>query len=225
MSVPASSCGRYVAGGWVGGEPAGPAVAVAQTSTLAATAQPTLRMGSRGAAVVSLQRRLATLAMTWVPSTASSAPRPTTAWSPSRRSMAWSVTGSWGHGPGRRWHAPSSRGPGAGAGLLGGGEPDQAGRLPGTERCRAAHPGRLHRQGRHADPDRQLRHGSPHRRLAAEQPGPVTAAQLLLAWRYRARLNLGARLSGQPRVCAGDGPGDEPSGPPRRIGMPVSVYR
>jgi N-acetylmuramoyl-L-alanine amidase len=41
--------------------PAGPAVAVAPTSTLAATAQPTLRMGSRGAAVVSLQRRLVTL--------------------------------------------------------------------------------------------------------------------------------------------------------------------
>jgi hypothetical protein len=44
-------------------------------------------------------------------------------------------------------------------------------------------------------------------------------------WLYRARLNLGARLSGQPRVCAGDGPGDEPSGPLLRIGMPVSVYR
>jgi peptidoglycan hydrolase-like protein with peptidoglycan-binding domain len=61
MQPCSSSCGRYVAGGWVGGEPAGPAVAVAPTSTLAATAQPTLRMGSRGAAVVSLQRRLATL--------------------------------------------------------------------------------------------------------------------------------------------------------------------
>jgi N-acetylmuramoyl-L-alanine amidase len=41
--------------------PTGPAVAVSPTSALAATAQPTLRLGSRGAAVVSLQRRLTTL--------------------------------------------------------------------------------------------------------------------------------------------------------------------
>jgi peptidoglycan hydrolase-like protein with peptidoglycan-binding domain len=41
--------------------PTGTAVAVSPTSALAATAQPLLRTGSRGAAVVSLQRRLTTL--------------------------------------------------------------------------------------------------------------------------------------------------------------------
>lgn len=41
--------------------PTGPAVAVSPQSALTATAQPTLRTGSKGAAVVYLQRRLATL--------------------------------------------------------------------------------------------------------------------------------------------------------------------
>jgi N-acetylmuramoyl-L-alanine amidase len=63
MQPCSSSCGRYVAGGWVAALalPTGPTAATSPTSALAATAQPMLRMGSRGTAVVSLQRRLATL--------------------------------------------------------------------------------------------------------------------------------------------------------------------
>jgi hypothetical protein len=83
--------------------PAGLAPAASPASAVAATAQPVLRTGSRGAAVVYLQRRLANLHTTWAPSTGSSATPPTTAWSPSRKSMAWPATGSSDHEPGTPW--------------------------------------------------------------------------------------------------------------------------
>jgi hypothetical protein len=77
-------------------------------------------------------------------------------------------------------------------------------------------------------PDRRLLHLSPHRRLAAEHAGPVVAAELLLPWLCRTRLNLGARLPCQPRVHAVDGPGHEPSVVAAahrhaRVGLPLTL--